>query len=306
LRKLFGVKEGQKVICATMSSDDERFGGEVVGVLPALDGLLFPKQVDWIRALVEYVESRSELFLVIRVHPREFPNKREGVLSDHARLLKQAFSDLPDNVRVNWPTENVSLYDLAAITDVFANGWSSAGKEMTSLGLPVVLYSPLLVLYPASLNYVGTTISEYFGQLERALQDGWNPDRIRKTFRWNAVEFYYSALDISDSFARDEHAPFLARALLKLINGVAPTFQQESDCRRRSKRLSASDKVCRIIHEQLAAAADLDGQPPSVSLAEETAFLKSEVRRLADGLYGPGRNPQNNDLASKLRYFADS
>lgn len=304
LRELFGIKEGQKVICATMSSDDERFGGEVVGVLPSLDGLLFPKQVDWVRALVEYAQSKPELFLVIRVHPREFPNKREGVLSDHARLLKEAFSDLPDNVRVNWPTENVSLYDLAAITDVFANGWSSAGKEMTSLGLPVVLYSPMLALYPASLNYVGTTMSEYFGQLERALEDGWNPERIRKTFRWNAVEFYYSSLDISDSFARDEHAPFLAKALSKLINGVAPTLQQELDCGRRSKRLSAGEKVCRIIHGQLVAAVDLDLQQPPVSVAGETEFLKSEVRRLADGLYGPGRNLPNNDLASKLRNFA--
>ena len=45
-----------------MSSDDERFGGEIIGVVPSTDGLLFAKQVDWIRALIEYVEARPDLF----------------------------------------------------------------------------------------------------------------------------------------------------------------------------------------------------------------------------------------------------
>ena len=181
LRKAFGIRDGQRVICATMSSDDERFGAEVVGVLPPTEGLLYAKQVDWIRALVAYVEARPDLCLVIRVHPREFPNKREGVLSDHARLLKEAFANLPANARINWPTENVSLYDLAAITDVFANGWSSAGKEMSLLGLPVVLYSPQFVLYPPGLNYVGTSTAGYFAEIERALADFWesNPGPVK-------------------------------------------------------------------------------------------------------------------------------
>ena len=304
LRKTFGIRDDQKVLCATMSSDDERFGGEIIGVVPSTDGLLFAKQVDWIRALIEYVEARPDLFLVIRVHPREFPNKREGVLSDHAGLLKEAFAKLPSNARVNWPTENVSLYDLATITDVFANGWSSAGKEMSLLGLPVVLYSPQLVLYPPSLNYVGTTRMEYFSQIERALEDGWNVERIRRTYRWNAVEFRYSTLDISDSFSRNEHAPFIVKALRKMIKSVAPTMEQERDCRRRAKRLSVGGMISDVIHGRLNSAVDLDLPPSSFSLEEETALLRREVGRLVDGLYGSARNLQNNALADKLRAYA--
>jgi hypothetical protein len=305
LRKAFGIGAGQKVLCATMSSDDERFGGEVVGVLPSTDGLLFPKQVDWIRALVEYVESRPELFLVIRVHPREFPNKRESVLSDHALLLREAFAQLPPNARVNWPTENVSLYDLAAITDVFANGWSSAGKEMTALGLPVVLYSPQLVLYPPSLNYVGTTREEYFRELERALADGWDAERIRRTYRWNAVEFHYSPLDISDSFRRDEHASVYKKAIRKILERMAPGFGAERDCRRRARPLGARDRIGDIVHRSLSAAVDLDAPPSGVSLEEETRLLRGQVRRLVEGLYGAAKSLQNNVLADKLRAFAD-
>jgi hypothetical protein len=228
------------------------------------------------------------------------------VLSDHARLLKEAFANLPANARINWPTENVSLYDLAAITDVFANGWSSAGKEMSLLGLPVVLYSPQFVLYPPSLNYVGTSTAGYFAEVERALADGWSIERTRRTFRWNAVEYHYASLDISDSFSRDEHAPFLAKALRRVIRSIAPTLQQESDCRRRSKSLAAGGKMSMVLRGQLNSVVDLELPASTVSLAEETECLKREVGRLVDGLFGPAGDPRTNPLAAKLRGFAGS
>ncbi len=298
LRKTFHVDPGQKVICATMSSDDERFGGEVAGVLPSLGHLLFPKQVDWIRALIEFVKNRTDLCLVIRVHPREFPNKRECVLSDHAIMLREAFATLPKNVKVNWPTENISLYDLAGITDVFANAWSSAGKEMAWLGVPVVLYSHELTLYPTSLNYVGTTHDEYFQQIERALNEGWDPGWIRKVYRWSAVEFYYSSLDISESFAKDENRPFFRKAFDKALRAIAPTWEQQRDCRDRAKSLTVRDKINAIIGDQLRAAVDVKDIMPPVSFIEETALLKSEVCRLVDGLFGAAENSRNNSLAS--------
>ncbi len=307
LRQLFGIDAAQKVICATMSSDDERFGAEVAGVLPALGGLLFPKQVDWIRALIKYVATRPDLSLVIRVHPREFPNKREAVLSDHAKMLQEALVTLPPNVKVNWPTDNISLYDLASVTDVFANAWSSAGKEMAWLGLPVVLYSPGLALYPANLNYVGVTEVEYFQQIEQALRDGWDPNRIRKIYRWCAVEFFYSSLDISESFSKDEHATTLQKGVGKLLRSVAPRWEQKKNCRRRAARLSCADRINRIVSEKLNAAVDLCTMDAAVvSHLEETVYLKAEVRRLADGLYGTKDGPRKNALAEKLRNFADS
>lgn len=306
LRKTFGVGAGRRVICATMSSDDERFGGEVVGVLPSLGHVLFPKQVDWIRALIEYVEPRSDLFLIVRVHPREFPNKREQVLSDHAVMMQEAFARLPGNVRVNWPTEGVSLYDLAGITDVFVSAWSSAGKEMAWLGMPVVLYAEDLALYPADLNYVGTTKERYFLRIEQALRDGWSADRIRRGYRWCAVELYYSMMDISESFAKNENAPLPRKIFSRLLRTVAPGLEQRWDCRNRAIRLTAAAAVNRIVDEQLAAAADIDERGPPITLAEETEHLKREVARLVDGLFGSDGDPKRNALASKLRGFANS
>ncbi len=306
LRNNFRIEQGQKVICATMSSDDERFGAEIAGVLPSLVGVLFPKQVDWIRALIDYTKDRSDLCLVIRVHPREFPNKREGVLSDHAKMLKEAFANLPRNVKVNWPTDSISLYDLAGITDVFANAWSSAGREMAWLGLPVVLYSKELPLYPPDLNYVGTTEPEYFRQIEGALRDGWDAKRIRRIFRWSAVDLFYASLDISESFSVSEHSSIFRKGARKLLNTILPTGGQRVDCHKRAPLLASAGRMNRILIDELDGAIDLDDVVPRVSYEEETVFVKREVRRIAQALYGAPRNYPANSLPAKLWGFANS
>jgi len=305
LKKYFGIRPGQKVICAAMSSYDERFAGEVVGTVPSNFSLLFPRQVDWINALIEYVEADKDLFLIIRVHPREFPNKREGVLSEHAKMLQHALLDLPINVRVNWPTDNISMYSLAKVTDVFANSWSSVGKEMGLLGLPVVLYSPDLPVYPSDLNYVGTTYTEYFFQLEKALAEGWSAERIRKTYRWCAIEFYYMAFDISESFKRNENEKirFKTKVKNKLIRSIAPYYQQYSDCKRRAPRLSISEDIDKIFKGALDSVLDLPSNELEITLTDETIFLKREVNRLLRGLYGLGADFPEDSLAKKLQNF---
>ena len=306
LKTFFQIEEGQKVICATMSSDDERFGAEVVGVLPSTDHLLFPKQVDWIRALIAHVENRQDLSLIIRVHPREFPNKREGVLSQHAKMLQDAFSSLPSNVKVNWPTDAVSLYDLACITDAFANAWSSAGREMAWLGLPVVLYSQDLTLYPSDLNYVGVTHSEYLQKLEQALGDGWNPERIRSTYRWSAIDLFYASLDISESFSVSEHDSVLQKTLRRVLRIAAPYRAQRKHARNRAVRLAAAGGIDKVVRDQLNGAVDLEGVRQVVTYDEETVFLKSQIRRIVDGLYGERDKLWVGTLPRKLRDYADS
>jgi hypothetical protein len=228
------------------------------------------------------------------------------VLSEHARILQAVLADLPRNVKVNWPTDSVSLYDLANIADIFANAWSTAGKEMAWLGLPVVLYSNDLTLYPSSLNYVGTTEPEYFRKIEQALSDGWDPERIRRTYRWCALEYKCASVDISESFARSEHRSFLARASGKLARGIFPSHEQEADCRNRASRLLASERINRIVRDQMRSVLDLEELDTTVTQSQETGYLKQEVRRLVEGIFGAGGDSGQGTLADKLRKFADS
>ncbi len=308
LRKYFRVEDNQKVICATMSSYDEMFAAETIGTLPSDLKLLFPMQLAWIQALVKFVVDRKDLKLIVRVHPREFPNKREGVLSEHAEMLKLALSVVPDNVIVNWPEDAVSIYDLADIVDVFANAWSTAGEEMVLLGIPVVLYSHDLTMYSSDINYVGTTEKEYFKQIELALTDGWSAERIRKAYRWAGMKLGYASLDISGSFQVKTYQKksLMLRGVNKFVKIISPYGEQNSDCRNRVEKLPASAKINKILNEKLNSVLDIDEKIPNITLQEETINLKKEIKRLIKGLYGSTIETKKNSLANNLLNFTDS
>lgn len=203
LKEFFGIEKDKSVLLATMSSADELFAAITIDGTPTFPEPMFPTQIDWIKALIEFVGKRNDVFLIIRVHPREFPNKRDGVLSKQAIELQKFFVDLPGNVRVNWPQDQVSIHDVVKITDVGLNSISTAGLELSMFGVPVVLYdSNQLLAYPPGINYVATNPNDYFQKIDMALKEGWSFENVRKTFRWLSYTFEYVAIDISDGFGK--------------------------------------------------------------------------------------------------------
>ena len=304
VRSHYGLRPNQRLLVATMSSPDERFAAQTVDALPSDKDLLFPSQVEWIRALIRFVAARPDLFLLIRVHPREFPNKRESVKSPHAALLEKAFENLPQNSRVNWPADGIALYDLANHTDVFLNSWSSAGKEMALLGIPVVAYSSDLIFYPADLNYVGKTEEEFFWKIEQALADGWSIERSREVYRWLAVEYGYGLIDISDSYRQIEHASrtLTSRFMRKIRKSFDRYHVQRKDCSGRLGHLSE-----RVIIEQilrLDASTPLDPRverlSPQTGLEAEDKALRAALARIGVALFGEAIDENRGPLAQRL------
>jgi hypothetical protein len=288
VRERFGVRAGQRLLLAAMASYDEEVAAEVIGAREHSTSPLFPTQVEWIRALLEFVQSRPDLFLLVRVHPREFPNRRDPAKSQHARLLEQALRDLPPNARVNWPDEGVSMYDLAHEADVVLTSWSSVGKEMCLFGLPVVLYSRELVFYPTELAYVGTTKEQYFGAIEEALASGWSAERSRAAFRWGAMEFIRATIFVGDSYPELENPsrPLHRKVIDRLRRRVDPFYKERADCRRRSARLGASAEVAALIESGRASILELTDLA-AVERAvpeEESRGHRHELARLANAL----------------------
>ncbi len=220
IRKLYGISKDQKVLVAALSSYDERFAAESNMTLDAPKNSIFKSQIEWVQFLVDHVKTRPDLFLLIRVHPREFPNKRERMKSQHADQLKKIFDKLPENAKVNWPSDNLSLYHLAEETSVFLNAWSSVGKEMGALGRPVVLYSSDLPFYAADINYTAKTKEEYIAMIEEGLKIPFLAKRITDAFRLFNLEFSRATLDISPMFNQDDLYPkikFLRKVEGKLL-----------------------------------------------------------------------------------------
>jgi hypothetical protein len=309
IRSRLGIGANQRVLVATMSSQDERFAAVLVGAMPLPQDLLFPTQVEWIKALVAFVQPRPDLFLVIRVHPREFPNKRDPVRSRNAELLREAFAHLPPNACVNWPSDQIALYDLANCADVFLNCWSSAGKEMALLGLPVVVYSADLLLYPADLNYLARSVDEYFGKIGLALDEGWSLERSRQVFRWLALEQSQSSIDIGDAYAEVERRKTLGeRAIHKARRMLDPLYVQRRDCTRRPARIAQQVDIEKIITSGAATAVDprVDrALEPGQPVAEERA-LRSALARIGRTLYGEAGRQQRGSLAERLLSVEDA
>ena len=299
LYRKFGIAPDQKVLCATLSSYDERFAAESAGAIEPATGLLFPLQVDWVHALIEYVRDRTDLFLVVRVHPREFPNKRDALKSDHARRLEQVFATMPANVVINWPSDNLSLYDMAEVTDVFLNAWSGVGREMCLLGIPVVLYSKTLPWYPVDINYVGETLPSYFGAIEQALADGWRYQNIVRGYRWLAVEFGHMLIDIADSYQASEYAPtgLAGRAAAKVRRLLRPDALHRGDLARRARPMRAQRQIASLLESGAETVLDARVAAPAraVSGVDEDAVIRAEVARLVKAMY-----PNGNAAASKL------
>lgn len=306
LRREFGIDAQQKVLVATMSSHDERFAAVTIGVMPEDHDLVFSTQIDWISALAEFVNQRPELFLIIRVHPREFPNKRESVTSQYASKLKDLFADLPNNAKVNWPSDEISLYDIANIADVFLNSRSTTGMEMSLLGLPVVLYSPdQLYSYPSDLNYVANSRNDYFQQIDHALSHGWDIEFSRIAYRWGVFMHCRATLDISESY-HGNNIGFVARVINRVLRKVLPLNQQKEDFKRRSQSL----KSRRLINNFLESGKDsiVEMSPENkknISLYQETEALKHEFRKIYSALYRRETNVKTEPLQESIHKFID-
>lgn len=285
LRKYFGIGPGKRVLLATMASADERFAGATIDVMPAYIEPMYPTQVDWITALIAFATGRKDLFLIIRVHPREFPNKRESVLSRQAEKLKKLFVDLPENVRVNWPDDKVSLHDLVKITDVGLNATSSAGIEMSMFGVPVVVYDTnQLFAYPAEMNYSAATPAEYFQIIDKAIADGWSFENVRKTFRWLSFKFERVSIDISDAILKPETPTLFDELLCRLYKllGMGDTLEKRLIVRRLKKRsipVRNSERLSVAIERNLNSHMDLEGGTHGVqpTEAEETRAICAQL-----------------------------
>jgi hypothetical protein len=284
VRGRFGVRSDQQLLVASMSSYDEYVAAAAVGGVPSESELLFPTQIEWIRALVGWMREHPERFLLIRVHPREFPNKRESLKSEHAAALERELTALPPNVAVNWPTDKLSIYDVAEQADVFLNAWSSAGKEMALLGLPVVIYCPNVIQYPAELNYVGTTTPAYFAAIESALRDGWSFERVRLAYRWCVLEFVRGLVSIADAFDASEDPPTSVMQRARNAALALPGMRQRHDLARRPRRFAAQARLAETIRS--GAATLLEPPWQRTTDAAETAALRVELAKLVRALYG--------------------
>jgi len=314
VRATLGILPNRKILLATMSSADEIFGAKMAGVLK--DGNvapLFESGFEWISYLVEQMKDRQDLHLIIRCHPREFPNKRESTLSENAKNLRELLLDLPINVSVNWPEQNISLYGLAHIVDVVLNASSSAGIEMSALGLPVVLHRvEHMLAYDPQMHSCVEDKNLYMAAVGDALGRGWSVDNMRSAYRWWAFVFTRVAVDISEGFtypaagyisASNDSKARLKNKILTMAVKYSPSIQERSHLLRRKKLRNGplfSAALAGDSHVLLAPRLDVLTEKKS-----EDQVLAREAKRLLQVLRTS--STENSPLVQNLeRFVADN
>jgi lipid A disaccharide synthetase len=142
VRNFFKIDKQKKIILVILSSPDERISANMIGTKISSQKV-FKDVFEWINFLIKNFSSRNDVALIIRPHPREFPNKREKILSENAIKLSYLFSKIKNNknVIINLPSDNISIYNIIPYCDTVLTMGSTSTIEATLLGIPCVTMS---------------------------------------------------------------------------------------------------------------------------------------------------------------------
>ena len=188
IRKKLRIVNNRKIILLALSSADEVFAANTINVLPIGYGtnLLFKSQIDWIQYILDVAELLPQYHFVVRVHPREFPNKRESVLSANAaKLLDLAQNHPRENVTFNFPDDDISLYDFIKVADRLLTGNSSAAIEFAAHGIPVIVHNENNnTNIPIEITHTAHSLSDYFNLLSSSTLSKDNLTHMRFAHRW--------------------------------------------------------------------------------------------------------------------------
>lgn len=315
LRHKLGVREGTPILLAPMSSEDELMAVRLIDAIPSTleQKSLFADQFEWVNFLFEHARSHPELHLVLRLHPRMFPNKREGLLSPVVGKIMALRDDAPDNVTFNMPSDGIGLYDLMQVVDVLLNFRSSVGAELATFGIPVVVPSNSdFYTYPGTINRIGHSRHDYVAEIDRALAEGWSIENSRRAFRWFAFLFSRVVVDFSSAVSARPISVrpkkpglrlWLWKKMVYIVIQYGPLLRERLALRSRALSTSSQDILLDVLTHHLKSVSDSSlWKPVGSTLDEETALLRGYLDQLCSTLWsGIG---DANSLAGRIRSSA--
>lgn len=122
---------------------------------------------EWITKTVQYFAKRTDVQLVVRIHPGE---KIVPQAKSMGTVVREALPEIPSHIHVIGALDNVNTYDLIEIADLGLAYTTTVGVETAMNGIPVISCG--------QTHYRGrgftidpNTWDEYFSALEKVLSD---------------------------------------------------------------------------------------------------------------------------------------
>ncbi|MBP2316823.1 hypothetical protein [Azospirillum soli] len=270
IRQILGLAPDRKLIVAYTSSFDEILSQKSLDIAfgnPARPSVQrpFETQHDWLRALVDWVAGQDDLQLVIRIHPREDKNKRDGVTSTNYHRLKAQLAQTPANVTVVWPADPVSSYDLAEAADQVQTSWSTLGLECARMGIPTLASETDNMTYPVG-DFIGSgdTVEAFFQSVRAALDRPPSFEAVVRAFRFYALSRFRTSFDFSEVVPGSDFMGFYpfkpAQAGPELVEAVL------------------QDTTCIAVNDRLYVARNTE--PVAKAQAMEAAGIRRQLARL--------------------------
>jgi hypothetical protein len=190
LRTSLNLSPGKRLWALFTSSTDEIAGD------PLMRGP-YESQTEWVSDVVQWVESRDDVQLVIKVHPNLGGNGYIGKAVDELRIYQEMKSALPANVRIVLPEDSVNAYSLADEADVGLTFGSTIGLEMAMTGKPILLAGRGLYEYGSKISTVRSKES-LPAMLESYLQASTNREIHREIQReaFRLAHYYSFACEL--------------------------------------------------------------------------------------------------------------
>ena len=119
---------------------------------------------EWIAKTVQYFAARSDVQLVVRVHPGERLMKGPSSLG----VIHAAVPQMPAHIKLIGPDEKINTYDLMTLAGLGLAYTTTVGMEMAMRGAPVILAGQTHYR-GRGFTYEPTTYDEYFALLDKLL-----------------------------------------------------------------------------------------------------------------------------------------
>lgn len=213
-------REGGAKIRAALGLDDRPvllLPTNVLGDSATLGLTVFSASMtEWLQRVVSFLAGRPEVQVVVRIHPAETWTVGPSV----AEIIHQVLPELPPHIRLIGSQEKVNTYDLMEIADLALVYTTTAGLEMATRGIPV------LVSGRAHYRRKGFTLDadsweEYLARLDAALRDlpacRLTPEQVEQA--WNYAYAFFREYPRPFPWHLEKIAPDLEKAPLAYVLG---------------------------------------------------------------------------------------
>jgi hypothetical protein len=227
--------------------------------------------------------------------------------------ILELVKDIPENISINLPSQKISIFQVVKNVDLVLNSWSSVGKDLALLGVPVITYGIKHLFYPIDLNIplISDRVDDYFKLVRESIKTGWNYKRIINAYRWCYLEFEYSSVSLEDSVSLQNLKKKKKNMMLKTTDYLKTLFNKNYHL---TKHIVNRAKILReekilnslVIKNENIFSIKKTKNYFKTNESEELKFVKIELKKLLDKLHKNRNQNIEFGLISKLKNFVEN